>query len=56
VGVIVNDRKVVEGIMAVFARDWALTPRGKKTVKKTIKRLKDGKPLDPEERLVAAAV
>lgn len=56
VGVIVTDRKIVEGIMAVFARDWAVTPRGKKTVKRTIKRLKGGKPLDHEERLMAAAV
>jgi len=54
--VIVDDRKVVEGIMAVFASDWALTPTGKKTVKKTIKRLKGGKALDREERLLAAAV
>jgi len=56
VGVIVTDRKLVESLMAVFARDWALTPTGKKAVKRTIKRLKGGKPLDREERLMAAAV
>jgi len=56
VGVIVTDRKVVEAVMAVFACDWALTPTGKKAVKRTIKRLKGGKPLDREERLMAAAV
>jgi len=56
VGVIVTDRKVVEGIMAVFARDWALTPTGKKAVKKAIKQMKDGKTIAPEDRLLAAAV
>jgi phosphatidylserine/phosphatidylglycerophosphate/cardiolipin synthase-like enzyme len=56
VGVIVTDKKIVEGLMAIFARDWALTPTGKKAVKKTIKRMKDGKALRREERLLAAAV
>jgi len=56
VGVIVTDRKFVESLMAVFARDWALTPTGKKAVKRTIKRLKGGKTLGREERLLAAAV
>jgi len=56
VGVIVTDRKLVESLMAVFARDWALTPTGKKAVKRTVKRLKGGKTLGREERLLAAAV
>jgi phosphatidylserine/phosphatidylglycerophosphate/cardiolipin synthase-like enzyme len=56
VGVIVTDRKVVEAIMAVFARDWAATKTGKKAVKKTMKNLKDGKPLGKDEKLLAAAV
>jgi phosphatidylserine/phosphatidylglycerophosphate/cardiolipin synthase-like enzyme len=56
VGVIVTDRKVVEGIMSVFARDWAATKKGRKEVKKTIKNLKDGKPVAKEEKLLAAAV
>ncbi len=37
VGVIVTDRKVVDEIVAVFARDWAETPTGKKALKKTAK-------------------
>jgi len=56
VGVIVTDRTLVEGLMGVFARDWALTPTGKKAVKRTIKRLKGGKTLGREERLLATAV
>lgn len=57
VGVIVNDREVVEQLMAVFAQDWALTPSGRKAVKKTAKQLRDGKPVQtPEEKLLAAAV
>ena len=56
VGVIVTDRKVVDEIMAVFARDWAETPTGKKEVKKTAKSLKAGKPVATTERLLAAAV
>jgi phosphatidylserine/phosphatidylglycerophosphate/cardiolipin synthase-like enzyme len=57
VGVIVNDREVVEKLMAVFAQDWALTPSGRKAVKKTAKQLRDGKPAQtPEEKLLAAAV
>jgi cardiolipin synthase len=56
VGVVITDRKTVDDIMAVFARDWALTPAGKKAVKKTVKNLKEGKPLDASEKLLAAAV
>jgi phosphatidylserine/phosphatidylglycerophosphate/cardiolipin synthase-like enzyme len=56
VGVIVTDRKVVDEIVAVFARDWADTPTGKKELKKTAKSLKAGKPVAPTERLLAAAV
>ncbi|HUR33067.1 MAG TPA: phospholipase D-like domain-containing protein [Vicinamibacterales bacterium] len=55
VGMIITDRKTVEGIMTVFARDWAETPTGKKAVKKTLKSMKDGKPLRPEDKLLAAA-
>jgi cardiolipin synthase A/B len=55
VGVVVTDRKVVEGIMNVFARDWAETATGRKAVKKTRKVLKQGKPLGPDEKLVVAA-
>lgn len=56
VGVIVTDREVVNSMMKVFARDWAETPTGRKAVKKTAKTLKAGKPLGPEERLLAAAL
>jgi phosphatidylserine/phosphatidylglycerophosphate/cardiolipin synthase-like enzyme len=56
VGVIINDRKVVDGITAVFARDWAETPSGKKTLKKTEKNLKAGKPLRPVEKLLTQVV
>ncbi|MBS1817905.1 MAG: phosphatidylserine synthase [Acidobacteria bacterium] len=55
VGVIITDRAVVAEIMSVFARDWADTPAGKKAAKKTLKSLKAGKPLGPEEKLLAAA-
>lgn len=54
VGVIITDRKVVADLMAAFAQDWAATPTGKKAVKKTMKDLKNGKPVQPE--LLAAAV
>jgi cardiolipin synthase A/B len=57
VGVIIIDRKVVDEIMKVFARDWAATATGKKAVKKTVKQqLKAGKPLPSEEKLLVAAV
>jgi cardiolipin synthase len=56
VGVIVTDRKVVAELLTVFAQDWAATPTGKKAVKKTIKSLRNGKPVQPEEKLLAAAV
>jgi cardiolipin synthase A/B len=56
IGVIVTDREVVEGLTAAFARDWAETTRGKKEVKKTIKNLKEGKPLRKDEKMLAAAV
>ena len=56
VGVIINDRKVIDEIVAVFARDWADTPTGKKEAKKTAKNLKAGKPLLPNEKLLAAAM
>src|SRR4051812_7634090 len=55
VGVVMTDRKVVEGIMNVFARDWAETPSGRKLVKKTRKVLKQGKTLAPDQKLVMAA-
>ena len=55
VGVVVTDLKVVEGIMNVFARDWAETPSGRKLVKKTRKVLKQGKTLAPDQKLVMAA-
>ena len=45
----------VEQIVAVFARDWAETPAGKKAVKKTTKKLKAGKPLPQAGKLLAAA-
>jgi phosphatidylserine/phosphatidylglycerophosphate/cardiolipin synthase-like enzyme len=53
VGVIVTDKKVVEALMTVFARDWAETPTGKKTVKKAVKHLKEGKPVRPAEKILA---
>ncbi|MGE3955603.1 MAG: phospholipase D-like domain-containing protein [Vicinamibacterales bacterium] len=56
VGVIVTERPVVEQIMAVFARDWAQTPSGRKAARRTLKTLKEGRPLGPEEKLMAAAV
>lgn len=56
VGVVITDKAVVEQLMAVFARDWAETPSGKKEAKKVQKSLKKGKPLAPEQRLLAAAL
>jgi cardiolipin synthase A/B len=56
VGIIVTDRKVVDEIVGVFARDWADTPTGKKAAKKTAKSLKAGKPVPETEKLLAAAV
>jgi phosphatidylserine/phosphatidylglycerophosphate/cardiolipin synthase-like enzyme len=56
VGVIINDRKVVEEMMAVFARDWAETPTGRKAVKKTTKSLKSGKPLRAADKLLATVI
>lgn len=56
VGVVITDRDVVEQIMGVFARDWADTPSGKKAARKTRKDLKKGKPLAPEQKLLAAAL
>ena len=38
VGVIVNDKRVVRQIIAVFEHDWALTDAGKKAAKKANKR------------------
>jgi cardiolipin synthase len=55
VGVVVTDRKVVESIVNVFARDWAETPSGRKLVKKTRKVLKQGKTLAPDQKLIVAA-
>ena len=55
VGVVVTDQKVVEGIMNVFARDWAETSSGRKLVKKTRKVLKQGKTLAPDQKLIVAA-
>lgn len=54
VGVIITEKKVVEAIMTVFTRDWAETPSGKKAIKKTAKNLKEGKPLRPADKLLAA--
>jgi phosphatidylserine/phosphatidylglycerophosphate/cardiolipin synthase-like enzyme len=54
VGVIITEKKVVDAIMTVFARDWAETPSGKKALKKTAKNLKAGKPLRPAEKLLAS--
>jgi hypothetical protein len=53
--VIITDKKIVSGLMAVFARDWAETPTGKKAVKKTVKSLKAGKPVAPTDRVLAEA-
>jgi phosphatidylserine/phosphatidylglycerophosphate/cardiolipin synthase-like enzyme len=56
VGVIIVDKKVVEGIAAVFVRDWAETPSGRKALKKTVKSLKAGKALAGTEKLLAEVV
>ena len=56
VGIIVTDLKVVGELVNVFAQDWAATPTGKKAVKKTMKNLRNGKPVQADEKLLAAAV
>ncbi len=56
VGVIVSDRKVVAEMLAVFAQDWTATPTGRKAVRKTVRRMRNGKPVRAEGNLVAAAV
>jgi phosphatidylserine/phosphatidylglycerophosphate/cardiolipin synthase-like enzyme len=62
VGTIINDPKVVAGMIEVFASDWAATPSGKKAVKKVVKKtLKRGdkkkKTLTPAPgEILAAAV
>jgi phosphatidylserine/phosphatidylglycerophosphate/cardiolipin synthase-like enzyme len=59
VGVIINDPKVVDEMMAVFASDWAGTPSGRKAVRKVVKRtLKRGdKKAAPDAgEILAAAV
>ncbi len=53
VGVIVTDREVVNSMMAVFARDWAETPTGRKGENKSGAPT-DGKEPGPEDRPLAA--
>lgn len=57
IGIIVTDRDVVEGMMAVFAQDWAATPSGKKAVRKIVKKRRSGRALKvTDERVLAQAV
>ena len=56
VGVVITDKAVVGQLMNVFARDWAETPSGRKAAKKVQKDMKKGRPLAPEQKLLAAVL
>ena len=53
VGVVINDRRVVKQMMAVFEKDWTETPSGKKQAKKDAK--KDAKNEAKEKKADLAA-
>jgi cardiolipin synthase len=50
IGIIVNDKRVVKQMIAVFEEDWAQTDSGKKDVKKEAKKEKKAEKLEKAEK------
>ena len=55
VGVIITDDTVIRQMQEIFEKDWALTPSGKKDLKKAAKVEKKEKKEKKEEKLAAAS-